>query len=71
MPLDVYRSIGKPEVLTPVQKGNRFADDVMKTIKANIVGSILTGQTNNIVESAIQEGLGAGFTNSLARGISL
>lgn len=71
LPLDVYRSIGKPEVLTPVQKGNRFADDVMKTIKANIVGSILTGQTNNIVESAIQEGLGAGFTNSLARGISL
>lgn len=71
VPLDVYRSIGKPEDLTPVQKGNQFADDVMKTIKANIIGSILTGQTNNMVNSAIQEGLGVGFTNSLARGISL
>lgn len=73
VPLDIYRSAGAPAApnLTPVQKGNQFADDVMKAIKANIIGGILTGQTGNIVDNAIQEGLGVGFTNSLVRGISL
>lgn len=73
VPLDLYRSAGAPTYpsLTPVQKGNRLADDVMKAVKANIIGGILTGQKSDLVNDAIQEGLGVGFTNSLVRGIPL